>query len=196
MEFLEALDVGTLYWFAPRHSPPLTAAMRALTHLGDGPVLGAFLLLIIAGFLWSGHWRPAFILAGTALVAFGLVQGCKYTVKRPRPDVSWDLIPPPHSPSFPSNHAAGAMLIYGSSALFIARRLQRRLLRRLLVAAALVLALAIGITRLYLGAHFLTDVLAGWSVGLAGALLAAWADRRWGDAAVVRTDPARGPFVV
>jgi undecaprenyl-diphosphatase len=201
METLEAIDVGLLYWFAPRHTPQATAFWRAVTHLGDGPVLVVVLLLVMSGLLWVGRWRSAVILALAAGLGYGLSQTAKQVVRRPRPDVSWELMPRAASPSFPSGHAEGAMTIYLGSALLITWRWQRAWFRRAIVLGGLLLALLVGVSRLYLGLHFLTDVLGGWSAGLACALLALWLDRRVVPSAPSAlpprtTDPARGPFIV
>ena len=68
---------------------------------------------------------------------------------------------------------------YASLGLIAGRRLRRRWLRILALLLGLALPLLVGFSRVYLGVHFFTDVLAGWGIGLALALLAAWADRRW-----------------
>jgi undecaprenyl-diphosphatase len=69
--------------------------------------------------------------------------------------------------SFPSGHALVSLAVYGSIALVLARRLSRRHDRIILFAATALLILAIGFSRLYLGVHFLSDVLAGFAAGVA-----------------------------
>jgi membrane-associated phospholipid phosphatase len=73
------------------------------------------------------------------------------------------------------------MAILGGLALTLSRTLPWRGARWLVIALGLGLPLLVGISRPYLGVHYPSDVLAGWTVGLTCALLTFWADRRWGD---------------
>jgi undecaprenyl-diphosphatase len=196
MQWLEALDIGSLYWFEPRHQPWLTPIMLGLSRLGDGPVILAALVLAVAGLLLAGRRQTAIILTVAALGAYGLSSAAKYTVNRPRPDVTWNLEPVPATASYPSNHAVNGMATYVTAALLASRRLRRRWQGTTLIVMALLLALGIGVSRLYLGVHFLTDVVGGWAVGLACALLALGADRRWARDQAPREDPANRPFIV
>jgi undecaprenyl-diphosphatase len=119
-------------------------------------------------------------IAAAVAAGFLYANGVKALVGRPRPDVPWRLIALPTSSSFPSGHAADSMTAYASLALIAGRRLRRRWLRVLALVLGLALPLLVGFTRVYLGVHYGTDVLAGWAGGLTLALLAAWVDRRWG----------------
>jgi undecaprenyl-diphosphatase len=69
--------------------------------------------------------------------------------------------------------------VYVTLALVVARRLRRRRQRVLVVGGGLALVLVIGLTRLYLGVHYPTDVLAGWALGLGVALACGWLEGRW-----------------
>ena len=91
----------------------------------------------------------------------------------------WRRVDLPPSPSFPSGHALESTAVYGGLALTLGRRLRRRCPRAVVFALGVALPLLIGFSRVYLSVHYLTDVLAGWAAGLALALLAGWADRRW-----------------
>jgi undecaprenyl-diphosphatase len=81
--------------------------------------------------------------------------------------------------SFPSSHAANTATIYVLLALVSARRLTRPWLRAVVIGGSLVLVLMIGVTRLYLGAHYFTDVVGGWSLGLGFAVVGGWLEERW-----------------
>jgi undecaprenyl-diphosphatase len=180
MRFLEALDLGALFFFQTHHLPLLNDLMLFLTRLGNTDVLFYAATLIALGFLARGRWRSAIVLAATGLLGWGLSEGVKVWVARPRPDVSVGMLAAmPTSYSFPSGHAMNAMSVYGTAALLAVRRLRSRWARALLLIAAFALIVGVGASRLYLAVHYLTDVVGGWCGGLALALLARWVDERW-----------------
>ncbi|RAU81562.1 phosphatase PAP2 family protein [Pontibacter arcticus] len=107
-----------------------------------------------------------------AIVAFWLVmagvglsvQYGKTYIQRDRPaDVAYYQ---EHNYSFPSGHATTSMALYGMLAYFLMRRLKKGVQRRLVLAAAVILILLVGLSRIYLGVHFLSDVLAGYLLGI------------------------------
>jgi undecaprenyl-diphosphatase len=172
MDRIESIDLGTLYFFQTHRGPWLTRLMLSLTHRGDQSVLWIDVTLIACGFLLWGRWRSALLFVAVALGSWYMNDAVKKWVRRDRPaEAVHPPIPVPKSFSFPSGHAANTMAIYLCAALLAARGLGRA--HRIgLVAVALALALGIGTSRMYLGVHYLTDVLAGWCAGLAIALLA------------------------
>jgi membrane-associated phospholipid phosphatase len=181
MEYVQAADEGTLFWFESQHSTLGNKVMTFCTNLGDRNAaviaIGAAAIL----FFLAGRRRTALIVLMASLLGLGISQSMKYVIKRERPDVAWRLIDRPLSPSFPSGHSLNSMAIYGSLALLAARHLRRRILAALVLVAGFTLPLAIGVSRPYLGVHYPSDVLAGWTAGLGCALLALWVDQRWGD---------------
>jgi undecaprenyl-diphosphatase len=148
--------------------PNLGAAAIALTWLGSAYVtLGGAAL--VAAWRFSLNDRAAAIWA-FATIALGrlLAEVIKLAVDRPRPHFTpWPV--PVSSLSFPSGHATNSMLGFGMIALLLAPVRYRRAAS----AAAIVLALAIGITRPFLGVHWPSDVLAGWMLGGAMLVIAA-----------------------
>jgi undecaprenyl-diphosphatase len=205
MEFLERLDLDVLRWFQAQHTPWLNAVVINLTDLGHRYVITLVALLAAAAFLARRQYRAALLMVAAALACWGLIERVKHLVRRPRPPRELtqrvepslltralgavegrhvgDLPPVTHAErtySFPSAHALSSAAVYLTLALLAARRLRRRGARVLVVAGAALLVLAIGLTRLYLGAHYLTDVLAGWAAGVGCALVCAWLDGRWG----------------
>jgi undecaprenyl-diphosphatase len=128
----------------------------ALTLLALG---GALLLAALEEWIVLGGWVAAF--GGAGLLDYWL----KLVVHRPRPVYAGTLL---HHPtwSFPSGHAMGALVGYGMLAYvaLLLRRASRRT-RVLVVASAALLIGAIGLSRLYLGVHYLTDVVGGYVVG-------------------------------
>jgi membrane-associated phospholipid phosphatase len=145
------------------------AAVKELTWLGASPVVGG---LVLAGALWllrAGRRAQALGLAvgmGAAVVAAKLL---KDGIDRARPPAS---LVHTMAASFPSGHAT-----YSVALVAIALTVPVRRRRGALVAVGVILAVAVGISRVYLRAHFLTDVLAGWALGTAcfaaGALVVA-----------------------
>jgi undecaprenyl-diphosphatase len=190
MDFLLRLDLAAEHWFEPIHNERLNDVMRALTHLGDNRVLAWVAAVAALAFALRGRARTGLILALTTLASFSLTEGTKAVVRRERPQLVWVMVERPGSPSFPSGHALESTAVYGGLGLLAARTLRRRGVRVLLIASGFGLGFLIGVTRTYLGVHYLTDILAGWDAGVALALLAYWADQRWGRRAAVRPGEA------
>ncbi len=147
----------------------LLSAMRDLTALGGVTVLALVAVLAVAFLLTRGRIRQALY---TALAAgggalFGTLL--KSLFARPRPEVVPHLVEVT-SLSFPSGHSMNSAIIYLTLAVMIARSFEERGARIFVIGVAALLVLTIGFTRLYLGVHYPTDVLAGWTVGAAWAL--------------------------
>jgi undecaprenyl-diphosphatase len=181
MEQLQAIDEGALFWCENHHSTIGNMVMQFMTRIGYADIVIGVIALGGIVFLLAGRRRTALILLLAPLLGSGISQGSKYVIKRERPDVAWRLVERPDSPSFPSGHALYAMAVYFTLALLASRHLRNRTLRTMVLAVGFILPLAIGFSRPYLGVHYPSDVLAGWTAGLACALLALWADQRWGD---------------
>jgi undecaprenyl-diphosphatase len=113
--------------------------------------------------------EAAVVVAGCVLIALS-VPVIKELIARPRPPGS--LIPLPPNEAYPSGHAAQSVT-YVALAVMLARELNPRLHVRALTAggalalAAIVLAAAVGLSRVYLGVHYLSDVIGGWGLGVA-----------------------------
>ncbi|MET0362424.1 MAG: phosphatase PAP2 family protein [Sphingobium sp.] len=167
----QAFDIAVLE--AMRHSAhpgtALTAIMLGITRLGDGMTL-TILVLLVAGFLFTArkHGMAALLILATTAGTM-TVQLLKRLIDRPRPDVVEHWADFAHA-SFPSGHAANSAIIYLTLAVLIARSVKSRALRLYVVAAAALLTLLIGMSRLYLGVHWPTDVLAGWAFGAGWAI--------------------------
>jgi undecaprenyl-diphosphatase len=140
-------------------SPGLTKAMIATSFLGgDGLTMAA--ILAFAVFLYF-HWRRATLwLVVTIVGALVLDLTLKYAFHRVRPTPFFvDL---PRTYSFPSGHALFSFCLYGVLAGLLMGRVQSRLVRILIWAAAAILVAAIGFSRIYLGVHYPSDVIAGY----------------------------------
>ena len=164
----QAFDDAVLTWIGQHRSPSLEPVMLEITFLGTGTVVMA-IVAVAALFLWlTRHKYSAVLLLIATFGAIVLNNLLKVGFDRPRPRVfEWGS--QALSSSFPSGHAMSAAAVYGTVA-YLAARLQKRHAHRvltLLVAGLLILMIA-G-TRLYLGVHYPSDVLAGIIIGLAWA---------------------------
>jgi membrane-associated phospholipid phosphatase len=153
-------------WLRGRATEPLTDVFRAITTLGNFVTLVVVTVIAVA-VLWRRRERiDAILVASAFLGAQVLSSGMKLGFRRERPFFP-DPLATESTFSFPSGHALVSLAVYGSIALVLARRLRRRSDRIVLFGSTGLLVLAIGFSRLYLGVHFLSDVLAGFAAGAA-----------------------------
>ena len=140
----------------------------AYTHLGDTPALPiAATVIAVALAVWWRQWSPIVLIAITGFGSLALTIVGKAGVARVRPPIA-DAVPPfEHSFSFPSGHSLNSVALSGIVAYLLIRWQRRRWVRALTVCMAVAYALTIGLSRIYLGAHWLTDVLVAWALGLA-----------------------------
>lgn len=160
--------------------PWLEPVAIAVTHVGDFWSMGA--LTVLAGlFLYArGHRTSAFtlMLAVASGSAFGAVMKLAFTRVRPALEVA--RIPIPDSYCFPSGHALGAVLFFGSLVILI--MLNEKQLKAALLQSSLCIlaAAAIGMSRVYLGVHYLGDIIGSWLLGIAWLALVVIVSARWG----------------
>jgi undecaprenyl-diphosphatase len=148
----------------------LQGAMRDLTALGSGTVLVLFVLAVAGALLARRQYHALVLLLVSALGGMLLNMLLKPVFGRPRPDIALRLTEV-RSLSFPSGHAMGSAIIYMTLAALLSRLVQTRALKVYFLGLAVLLTFLVGASRVYLGVHYPTDVLAGWAVGLAWALL-------------------------
>ncbi|QZP09848.1 phosphatase PAP2 family protein [Caenibius sp. WL] len=170
---------GLLLWreadgLIPASPPWLNTGVIALTHLGGVPVRNAIALAAAITLVLAHSRRQALCLSLTVIGGWIANSALKTLFDRPRPTIV------PHltyagGPSFPSGHSFNAGLIYIAMALIAAGWATRRPARVMLVSAAIMLSLAIAGSRVWLGVHYPSDVIAGWLGGAGLAfLMAAW----------------------
>lgn len=149
-------------------SAPLTATARALTLIGSARVwLVALAAALIA--LWLKRERRAALgLAAVMAGATVLDNGLKLLVHRVRPEAFYGVLPDTYS--FPSGHALFSLCFYGALAVILMSHVRRTGMRLVIWTGAGVLVLCIGLSRIYLGVHYPSDVVAGFLAG--GAWLA------------------------
>jgi undecaprenyl-diphosphatase len=147
----------------------LESVCRDLTSLGSPAVL-SLLTLGVLGYLAIDGRRGAALLVAVAVVGGGLLSVLlKLGFARPRPELVAHLVRE-ESFSFPSGHATMATATYLTLGVLLAREAPRPRVKFYIVAAALAVAVLVGLTRIYLGVHWPTDVLGGWCLGAAWAL--------------------------
>jgi len=154
----------------PRGPAWLPSAVRDVTALGSSTVL-SFVVLVAALFLWlRRRGRTALlVLASTSLGAVA-ISVVKALVGRSRPDLI-DRLMQETSNSFPSGHAASSAIVYLTLTTLLFPVVREPRMRAYLIGVALVLVGAIGVSRVYLGVHWPSDVIAGWAFGGLWALL-------------------------
>ena len=156
----------------PRGPPWVEESMRDLTGLGGVTTL-ALLTLGVTGFLLlRGRRRAAGVVGAAVVGGLALSTALKFAYARPRPT----LVPHGsyvYTASFPSGHAAMSAVTFLTLAALLARDEPRLATRAYLVSAAALLTLAVGVSRVYLGVHYPSDVLAGWIFG------ATWSAACW-----------------
>ncbi|WP_207062844.1 phosphatase PAP2 family protein [Motiliproteus sp. SC1-56] len=150
---------------------------RDFTALGGMGVLTALTLAVIGYLLLVKKHRTALLVA--AAVGGGMILSLllKYGFDRPRPD----LVPHEsyvYTTSFPSGHSMMAAITYLTLAALLARVENQRRVKLYFIALAALLTIAVGISRVYMGVHWPSDVLAGWTAGATWAL-ACWQLGRW-----------------
>lgn len=153
------------------------ASMMDITALGGFAVLTLVTLLAL-GFLLAQR-QPGAALTVAAAVCGGtaLSEGLKAFFARARPDFVAHIVETT-SMSFPSGHAMLSAVTYLTLGALLARAQQQAQLRHYILGAAILVTLLIGVTRVYLGVHWPTDVLAGWCLGAGWALLC-WSIASW-----------------
>jgi undecaprenyl-diphosphatase len=152
-------------------------AVVDVSALGGFAVLTLLVLLAIGYLLALRKIGDALLLLTAAAGGAILSEALKGFFARPRPDLVAHIVDTT-SMSFPSGHAMLSAATYLTLGALLARTQERRRLRGYILGAAILLTLLIGASRVYLGVHWPTDVLAGWSLGAAWALLC-WSGTTW-----------------
>jgi membrane-associated phospholipid phosphatase len=162
---LAGADKQIAAWFHAHLTQAFVTVLRALSEPGSGTWMGIVLFLLVLFFLWKRSWLAMATLIVAVPGGMFMNELLKILVHRPRPFlegpfVDWSGY------SFASGHTIGATLLYGQLALFIIPAMKARHWRMLTVFAAALLVLSVGFSRIALGAHYLTDVLAAIIFGV------------------------------
>ena len=157
-----AWDVRTLEALHAQATPTLDAVMLAITHTGDVKVLGGFLMIVLLGLWFGGFPRNATFLALSSGGAAAMNIALKSWFQRPRPEL-WVRLIPEHDFGFPSGHAMGSVAVVAALAVLA----WPTRWRWPVIVLGMGFALAVSVSRLYLGVHYPSDVIAGGVLSLA-----------------------------
>jgi undecaprenyl-diphosphatase len=165
----------------PLGPPWLRALGRDLTALGSSGVLSIAVAATALGLALAKRWRQLLFVLGACVSGVVLSLALKFLFARARPDSALhavDVI----THSFPSGHSMNAAIVYLTLGTFLARVVKQRALQVYVFTASVAVTFLVGLSRVYLGVHYPTDVLAGWCAGFVWALawwgIAEWVSRR------------------
>jgi membrane-associated phospholipid phosphatase len=158
------LDTHVTAWVVAHRTGWLTGFMRVVTWAGSTAVIIPLGQIVGGWFVRRRHeWRPLILLAAAVAGAVALYDIIKSLVGRPRPPPAiW--IGHFHGAAFPSGHATQSVAFYSMLAVVLGAGRSPRV-KLALWSAAVLVALVVGASRIYLGAHWLTDVLGGYALG-------------------------------
>lgn len=172
---LPRFDVALSAWIQAHDTEYGESIFAFVSYLG-APVLVAIIMATAIYFAWRRDWLRALALAAGTASGAGLNALLKHLFHRGRPEFATEFIT--HASwSFPSGHAMDSIVGYGMLAVLLIDLTRNAGPRRLVVGSAIMLILLIGVSRIYLGVHYLTDVLGGWLAG--GAWLYVCATAYW-----------------
>lgn len=173
----QRVDQAVLHWLQPVAGHPrgpwwLHEAAVDLTSLGGISVLTLFAVVALAFLLIQRKRLSALLLVVGLLGGVALSEGLKALFERARPPVEYQVVETLNA-SFPSGHALLSTVFYLTLGVMLTRAFPRVRLKAFVLGTAVFIALLVGLTRIYLGAHWASDVVAGWCAG------AAWAMALW-----------------
>ena len=155
----------------PIGPPWLEEAGRDITALGGVSVLTIIVVAVAMHLILNGRARTAAYLTFAVATGTILSTALKALFDRPRPDLIG--VVRIFTASFPSGHATVSAVAYLTLGALLAEATKRRSLKVFYISCAVFLTVVVGVSRIYLGVHYPTDVLAGWALGTAWALLCA-----------------------
>ena len=143
---------------------PYEGLVAGITFLGNNATLIALVVAVSLGLVIGRRYWSAFRVVFASGLGGIIIVGLKQLFQRTRP---LDQVLPAHGYSFPSGHAFASTVFYGMMVYLVWRLTDKTWARVLATVLGTTAFLAIGLSRVYLNVHYLTDVLAGWSAGLA-----------------------------
>ncbi len=167
-EVLEAntarVDLAVRMFVHQFTAPPLTEIMRALSFIGSAAVVSTLTVLAVVLLVGSHRARSAALLAVTMAGAVTLDMTLKEAFRRPRPTAFFGTSPASYS--FPSGHALDSLCFYAVLALILSEWVRKAQFRVCIWIAAMLMSLLIGLSRIYLGVHYPSDVAGGYCAAI------------------------------
>jgi undecaprenyl-diphosphatase len=175
---LAADDPAVTTWLVHSRTPLLSGAAQLVTTIGSEPAMAILTVLVLAWLVIAKRARASAVLFAASMGTAGALSiGLKHLMARQRPPAADVLGPLDSSFSFPSGHTLFSTVFFGLVAGLLLTRTTGRTSRVLVVSGWVVASALVGVTRLYLGYHWLTDVVASWALAVAvlACAAAAWA---------------------
>lgn len=165
---LANLDKPALRYAEDLRNPVLDSVVTGFTNIGGGIGMPILASILTAWLTFAGRtWRAIVLIGGAAAFSVTATTLGKTLVGRTRPDHA-DAVPPfETSPSFPSGHTLNTTVVIGLVVYLACLQYQKTLVRVSLIAAGTLFIVAMGLSRVFLGHHWLTDVIVAWLLGLA-----------------------------
>lgn len=169
---------------------PLRDHLAAAVSAVGGPIgMPLLAVLVVAVMVWRWRSRQPLVLMVIATAgSLAMTAVGKLVVGRVRPDHRFAVPPFESSPSFPSGHTLNSTVVAGVLTYLVLRNVASPVLRVVTVVGAVTFATAMGLSRVFLGHHWLTDVMAGWALGVAWVVVVVSADRLQRDLRGSRAD--------
>ncbi len=158
----QAIDLSLSHYIYSFRSPDLNQVMFFATMLGAEFTL-VIASVVAAGLAWKDHKREAILFILVLVIGVLLNNILKVIFQRPRPD--FDPLMIMNSYSFPSGHSMNAFIFYSVLAYYVYHFTHKKLLGSIAIVIAVLLTLLVGVSRIYLGVHYPSDVLAGYIAG-------------------------------
>lgn len=172
-ELIGSLDYNIPNWLFQIRSEELTSFAFQITALGSGIILTIVVICVVTALLFLKRIYSSLQLIIAALGAAAITHIAKIYFERPRP-TTLSLISEVDGYSYPSGHSVSSAAIYFTIAFLVSQALTSRIQIALVWVFASALVAAIGLSRIYLGVHYFSDILAGsligvgWAFGLSG----------------------------
>lgn len=170
-------DRALAQWVRAVHGPIATEAFRTATHLGGWTLVTLATIALVVWLLYMRHARDAAIVALIVIGGAAVSGLTKALVGRARPPAETAIGTLPLTASFPSGHTMASICLAG--AILIAARRMQRPWRTIATVVAALLPLIVGVSRVYLGVHWGSDVVGGWLLGSAWIIAVVLLGSRW-----------------
>ena len=170
----------------------LEGVLLDLTALGGPTVLSLVVFSVVGFLLLQARYRTALVVAITSISGEVIDAVLKQTFNRPRPSVVPHLRDV-YTMSFPSGHAMESAIVYLTLGAILMRATESRLTKLYCLGMAMVLTLLAGVSRVYLGVHYPTDVIGGWMIGFVWASVCWMAAARFEKTARIKAERAKSP---